>query len=165
MATITIREIAYEEAAKICYPLLYSLNPDMTEANFQRLLKIVTDEGEVMVGLFEDGKLAALVGYWLAHQFWCDKFLEPDNLIVLPEHRGKNYGRKLMEWLENRAAELDCKLVLLKSYKANEPATKFYEKLEYTALGNVFLKPLGTDNRKAFADMLAARNIGQKSAA
>lgn len=165
MATITIREIAYEEAAQTCYPLLYSLNPDMTDEAFQRLLKIVTDEGEVLVGLFEDNKLAALVGYWLAHQFWCDKFLEPDNLIVLPEHRGKNYGRMLMDWLEKRAEELGCKLVLLKSYKGNENATKFYDRIGYVALGNVFLKPLGEENQKVFADMLAARNIGNKSAA
>src|SRR5690606_28177519 len=131
-----------EEALNLGYPLMHILNPDMGKDEYAELLDIVTSEGEIIVGLFEDQHLVGLVGYWICHQIWCGKFLEPDHLIVDPACRGKGYGRLLMDYLEQKAREYGCKLVLLKSYKANAAATAFYQSLGYVDPGNVFVKPL-----------------------
>ncbi|MBU2213533.1 GNAT family N-acetyltransferase [Patescibacteria group bacterium] len=52
-------------------------------------------------------------------------------LIVSPEHRGKNVGKELMEAMEAFFKERNCAHVRVECFAPNTGAHAFYEKCEY----------------------------------
>ena len=56
-----------------------------------------------------------------------------ENLIVDPNQRGKNIGRKLMEYSIYRAKEAGCYKIILNSNKVRRGAHKFYRALGFEA--------------------------------
>ena len=58
-------------------------------------------------------------------------------VVVLPEYRGRNLGRKVVEAAEQWIAELGYKEVIIDS---RIEAVQFYEKLGYTRMDNEIIK-------------------------
>lgn len=55
-------------------------------------------------------------------------------LIIDPKFQGRSFGRKVMSLLQNRAKQ-SSKRVTLSSFKKNEAAISFYQKLGYQITG------------------------------
>ena len=64
-------------------------------------------------------------------------FAKVGRVAVLKAHRGHGLGRKMMRWLEARAAELGYEGARL---SAQLHALGFYEELGYVAYGEVFME-------------------------
>lgn len=56
-----------------------------------------------------------------------------EGVRIAPEHRGKGFGRKLLEWSIKRAKERRCHLVQLTTDKARPNALRFYQDLGFEA--------------------------------
>jgi [ribosomal protein S18]-alanine N-acetyltransferase len=52
-------------------------------------------------------------------------------LDVAPEHRREGIATKLMEWVEDEAAESACSAMTLHVHTANTAAIQFYERVGY----------------------------------
>ena len=55
------------------------------------------------------------------------------DLAVLPEHRGRGTGRRLIEHVIQKARELDCCKVTLEVRQDNHPARRLYQAAGFTA--------------------------------
>jgi GNAT superfamily N-acetyltransferase len=67
---------------------------------------------------------------------------EGDELYVMPEYRGKGYGKQLMQHIINKATELNCHRMFLESHYKHETAHKMYESMGFTNYGYHFIKDL-----------------------
>lgn len=144
MAEITLRSLGPADAAEAA-GLLCHLNPDTPAAVIaQRLARIVADHPHYrLIGGFSDGALAGVAGAWVATKIWCGRYLEIDNLVVAPEHRGSGVGSALIRYLEELAVREECNLVVLDSYTANQPSHRLYHRLGFEIWGFHFVKPVG----------------------
>ncbi len=144
MAEITLRSLGPADAAEAA-ALLCHLNPDTPAPVIaQRLARIVADHPHYrLIGGFSDGTLAGVAGAWVATKIWCGRYLEIDNLVVAPEHRGSGVGSELIRYLEELAVREECNLVVLDSYTANQPSHRLYHRLGFEIWGFHFVKPVG----------------------
>lgn len=67
---------------------------------------------------------------------------EMDELYVTPAFRGKGIGRKLIETILAKAAELGCHRMFIESHYGHDVAHKVYEKMQFTNYGYHFIKDL-----------------------
>ena len=59
-------------------------------------------------------------------------------LAVLPEHQGKGYAQKIMDYAEHLSKKRGYKSVRLDTFSQNKRNQKFYEKRGYQKLGDIF---------------------------
>lgn len=62
------------------------------------------------------------------------RYLEVDELAVLPDYRGQSIGRRLMEVAEQMAADRGIPTVELHVWEANGQARAFYDSLGYRTI-------------------------------
>jgi GNAT superfamily N-acetyltransferase len=67
---------------------------------------------------------------------------ELDELFVLEKYRKHGIGKKLIETIEKKTKDLNCKGIFIQSGKDLKTAHLFYEKLGYTKRGYYFTKDL-----------------------
>jgi ribosomal protein S18 acetylase RimI-like enzyme len=88
-----------------------------------------------VVGMFEDGQLAATAG------FYRDSHIKERHkghiwgVYVRPQSRGKGVARALLHEIIRRATEIDGLEQILLVASAHLPARKLYESLGFTAYG------------------------------
>ena len=145
---IKIRKVRKDEA-----PLLQKLNNEVfidnakydkdlvldwafSEAGKEYFQKLAVSEKDLcLVAENEEGKL---VGYLAASHIDFDyrhsKYLEINNMGVVPEHRSQGIGEKLMEKCTAWAKENGYQRVYANSYFANYGAVKFYEKCGFNKI-------------------------------
>ncbi|MDF2437962.1 MAG: hypothetical protein K0Q95_2338 [Bacteroidota bacterium] len=114
--------------------------PGLTKEAYQKNLEAMIPSGYSQVGVFEGDTCIALSGFWINTKLYSGKYLEMDNVVVLPEYRSKGIGKLLCDWCENKAKANDCKTLMLDAYLENENAHKFYEREGYLKRGYHFLK-------------------------
>ncbi|HZE87385.1 MAG TPA: GNAT family N-acetyltransferase [Methylomirabilota bacterium] len=67
---------------------------------------------------------------------------ELDELFVSSEYRQKGLGKKLMQYVEEKARDLGCYRMFIESHYDHKAAHAFYEGLGYTNYGYHFIKNL-----------------------
>ena len=137
--TISLRELPPAEIPAI-YPLIRQLNPWMTKALFNRALKEMLPLGYRVLAAFDGKKLVGCSGFWVGMRFWCGRQFDIDNVIVAEDYRRAGVGRKMTVWLEKKAAELNCDLMVLDSYAGSAHAHRFYMQQGFALTGYHFTK-------------------------
>lgn len=84
--------------------------------------------------LEEGGEFAG----WLRHGLFWDNTPFMNMLFILDNHRGKGYGKALLEYWENKMKEQNYKYVMT-STASDEYAQHFYVKLGYRTIGGFIL--------------------------
>ena len=136
---LTIRELTNEELPSIL-PFIEQHNPKLTPAELRRRLEVMIPHGYRCIAAFQGDRMVGVAGYWVGAKFWCGEFLEPDNVFVLPELRSAGIGAKLMDYLEEKARQLGCKIIALDSYVTYHGAHKFYIRRGYEIVGYHFVR-------------------------
>ena len=88
-----------------------------------------------VVGMFQEGKLAATAGFYRSHH---NKERHKGNVwgvYVRPESRGKGVARALMQEIIRRARQMEGIEQVLLVASAHLPARKLYESLGFEAYG------------------------------
>lgn len=75
---------------------------------------------------------------WLRHSLFWDNMPFMNMLFILDKHRGKGYGKLLVEYWENKMREQNYKFVMT-STSSDEYAQHFYVKLGYHTIGGFTL--------------------------
>ena len=81
-------------------------------------------------GLFEDDQL---VGYFAAGQVADEGELM--SICVLPEHRGKGYGKMLIVHMEEMLKANGTEMIFLEVRESNEPARTLYKSRGFKEIG------------------------------
>lgn len=80
-----------------------------------------------LVGEAGGAVIASVMAGYEGHRGWVNY------LAVAPEHRGRGYGRTLMQEVEARLRELGCPKLNMQVRSANAAAMAFYRRLGYVA--------------------------------
>lgn len=100
-----------------------------SEAGKKYFQELVADPESICFIAEDDGKL---VGYLAASpkpiSYRKSRYLEVDNMGVIPEYRSKGVGRMLMDACKKWATENNYQKMFVNSYAKNEKAVSFYQK-------------------------------------
>ena len=139
---ITLRELTSKADWQSAYPLLRQQNKTLTITKYRKLLPAMQEKGYRCVGAFSGGELMGIMGFWIGHRFWCEKYIDLDNVVVDEAARSRGIGKKLLDWAEAEGRRQGCKLAVLDSYTTAPRAHRFYYRAGYVALGYHVTKQL-----------------------
>lgn len=139
-ADVVIRELRPEEFPLIL-PLIEKHNPKVSPAELRRRLEAMIPCGYHCIAAFDAARIVGVAGYWLGARFYCGEYMDVDNVVVEPDERSRGIGATMMDWLEAKARDRGCKVVVLDSYVTYAGAHRFYFRQGYEILGFHFHKP------------------------
>ncbi|MGV3611574.1 MAG: GNAT family N-acetyltransferase [Fluviicola sp.] len=140
-----IRELKTLEEMLPHLAILQELYPELDQGNYERMLQNMIPNNYAQIGVFNDEKCIAISGYWLGTKLWCGPYLELDNVIVSEAARGTGAGKLIQQYLEQKANELNCSIMVLDAYANNFKAHRFYYNQGYAPKGFHFIKILNED--------------------
>jgi GNAT superfamily N-acetyltransferase len=116
-------------------PLLQILNDNISKEVLQERLREMVERGYECVGVYEADQLIGICGLWILTKYYVGRHLEPDNVMILPEYRGKGIGEKIMQWVYEYGKSKGCIASELNCYVTNSAGQKFWANEEYRILG------------------------------
>jgi GNAT superfamily N-acetyltransferase len=140
--SFTLRELTGIPEMLQHIEIIKLLGPSLTEDIYKNQLAEMQRLGYGQVAVFDGAICVGISGFWINTKLYSGKYLEMDNVIVLPEYRSKGIGKLLSDWCEQKAKENNCKVLMLDAWIDNEKAHRFYEREGYTKRGFHFLKHL-----------------------
>lgn len=142
MNLMVVKEINDTQELLALYPFLKLLNADMQQQEFEQLLKEVMQLNYKMFCVYKDDTCIAIAGCWIGTKFYSGKYLEMDNVVVLPEYRNLGAGKLLCDFFLQYAQQQQCKTIMLDAYRENTAAHRFYEREGFIKKGFHFIKRL-----------------------
>ena len=139
-----VQLIAHEDINSII-PLLQLLDNTQQEDKLKQRLAEMLQHGYQCVGVYDAGTLIAISGIWILYKYYVGKHLEPDNVVVLPEYRGKAIGELMMKWIYDYAISIGCQGTELNCYVNNPGGVKFWHNQGYKIVGFHFQKKFTSD--------------------
>ena len=127
------------------YDIMKHLYSNFTIEKYEDYLTEMVPFNYKQLAVFEDDKCVALTGFWTGTKLWSGKYIEIDNFIVHPEHRSKGYGKVMTDYIDNKAKETNCTMIVLDAFSGNFKAHRFYYNQGYEPRGFHFLKILNED--------------------
>jgi GNAT superfamily N-acetyltransferase len=129
-----IRLIEKDEIHSII-PLLKLLTNKIEEEVLRKRLNEMVKAGYECVGVYHDEKLIGISGLWTLVKYYVGKHIEPDNVVIHPDYRGKGVGEQMMQWIYEYAKSKGCEAVELNCYVNNSPGQKFWLNQGFRILG------------------------------
>ena len=97
---------------------------DMLEENL-----FVNNDAEAIIAYLDHDPVGFAIYFHNFSTFLGKKGLYLEDLFVLPEHRGKGIGKKMLHYLSKLAIDRGCSRLEWAVLDWNEPAHKFYESI------------------------------------
>lgn len=136
-----VKLIPQEDLATI-FPLLKILDPNIAEELLQQRLQEMQQHNYLCAGIYDGELLIGISGMWILYKYYVGKHIEPDNVMIHPDHRGSGAGEALMNWIHDYAKEQGCLASELNCYVSNSKGVAFWVKQGYRILGFHFRKDL-----------------------
>jgi GNAT superfamily N-acetyltransferase len=92
------------------------------------------------LGVFDGERLIAICGFWILVKYYVGKHIEPDNVLVLPEYRGRKIAEQMMDWINDYGKKHGCIASELNCYVSNSAGVKFWINQGYKIIGYHFQK-------------------------
>ena len=112
------------------YELIKQCDKHIVEFEYNNILTL----GRIII-IEDDGNFIG----WLRYNYFWDNIPFINMLYILDKHRGKGYGKKLLDYFEKNMKLLGFNNVLT-STQSNEYSQHFYKKLGYKAIGGFLLR-------------------------
>lgn len=125
------------------FPLIHQMYKKMDYKAFEVALdEMILNNNYKMVAGYVDDKIVAVSGYWIARMLYCGRYLQVSNFVVDENFRGRGVGKKILNYLENKARNLGCDKVVLDSYTENKKSHSLYFNEDFYIRGFHFMKDL-----------------------
>ena len=121
------------------------LYPTFTLEKYESYLVEMIPHNYKQVAVFENEVCVAVSGFWSGTKLWSGKYIEIDNFIVHPEHRSKGLGKMMTDYIDIKAKETGCTMIVLDAFTGNFTAHRFYYNQGYVPKGFHFLKILNEE--------------------
>ena len=139
-------QLAQSEAdIRKCWPAMYALRPHLSEGVFVEKIQELKSRGYQLAFVEENGLATSVAGFRLTEHLAWGKILYLDDLSTLPEHRGKGYGGRLLDWLFELAKAESCDQVHLDSGHHRHDAHRLYLNKGFRITSHHFALSLSTD--------------------
>lgn len=131
-----------EEDINSIIPLLVQLNPKISVKILEKRLEEMMQHRYQCVGVFDQNRLIGISGIWTLTKYYVGKHIEPDNVYILPEYRGRGIGKELMEWIFDYAKSIGCLASELNCYTKNKAGQDFWKSQGYEVVAYHYQKQL-----------------------
>lgn len=121
-----IRIAETDQDIRACFPVMRQLRPHLVEQDFVARVRRQGAGGFVLALLENDGEVQAVAGYRLIENLANGRVLYVDDLVTDSNERSRGHGRRLLEWLVERARESGCDTLELDSGVQRHAAHRFY---------------------------------------
>jgi ribosomal protein S18 acetylase RimI-like enzyme len=122
------------------FSLIQQLYPDYTLEKYENLLAAMIPNNYKQIIVVENGITIGLAGFWIGTKLWSGKYLEMDNVVVHEDFRSKGIGSIMTNYLNQKAIDEDCKMIVLDAFSTNFGAHKFYMNHGFVPKGFHFIK-------------------------
>jgi GNAT superfamily N-acetyltransferase len=126
----------------IVIPFLKLLDEKIDESILTSRLDEMVLQGYQCVGVYYNHKLIGISGLWILVKYSTGRHIEPDNVVIHPDHRNKGIGELMMQWIHEYGKSKGCVASELNCYVMNEKGQKFWFNEGYKILGYHFHKML-----------------------
>lgn len=122
--------------------MMRHLYPSFTIEKYESYLEEMIPHNYKQVAVFEEDICVGISGFWTATKLWSGKYIEIDNFIVHPEYRSKGYAKAMTDYIDIKAKEINCTMIVLDAFNGNYTAHRFYYNQGFEPRGFHFLKIL-----------------------
>jgi len=122
------------------FSLIQQLYPDYTIEKYEDLLAAMLPNNYKQIIVVENGITIGLAGFWIGTKLWSGKYLEMDNVVVHENFRSNGIGSIMTNYLNQKAIDEDCKMIVLDAFSTNFGAHKFYMNHGFVPKGFHFIK-------------------------
>ena len=142
----TIKELASIDEMLQYIEVLQELYPSLNADEYKTMLENMLPNNQYgQVAVFDGEICVGISGFWIGTKLWCGKYLELDNVVVAEAYRSKGVGKLMSDYLNEKAKQLDCNIMVLDAYTSNFKAHRFYYNQGYAPRGFHFIKILDKD--------------------
>lgn len=131
-----------EEDILKCWDVLFVLRPHLVKEKFVPTVKEMMTEGYQLAFIEESGKAVSAIGFRYLQYLYNGKHIYIDDLVSLPETRGKGYAGMLLDYVHNLAKEKGYGCVALDSGHQRHAAHRLYLNKGYSIVAHHFMKTL-----------------------
>ncbi len=119
-------EIKFIESAKmnVIIPFLQILDSKLETLWLENRIQEMLKNGYQCVGVYDGERLIGVSGLWIIQKYYTDKHIEPDNVVIHPDYRGKGAGEELSKWIDEYAQSIGAVASNLNCYTTNNGAIK-----------------------------------------
>lgn len=143
--SLEIKELQTLESMLAEISVMQQLYPKLTQEQYKSMLTDMLPNDYGQVAVYENDVCLGISGYWLGTKLWCGKYLELDNVVVHSDHRSKGIGKILSDYLQAKAEDFGCSILVLDAYTHNFGAHRFYYNQGFGPKGFHFIKVLNED--------------------
>ena len=122
------------------FSLIQQLYPDYSTEKYHDLLSAMLPNNYKQLIVVANGITIGLAGFWIGTKLWSGKYLELDNVVVHEDFRSKGIGSIMTNYLNQKAIDEDCKMIVLDAFSTNFGAHKFYMNHGFVPKGFHFIK-------------------------
>ncbi|TKI68946.1 GNAT family N-acetyltransferase [Sulfurimonas crateris] len=134
-----IRELDLKELVTV-FEVLSQLRTELDYDEFEDLIYEMRSMEYKMLGIMEGEKLITYAGVAVQTNLYHKRHLFVFDLVTDEKHRGRGYGKIMLDYLEDFARIAMCENIVLSSGMHREVAHRFYEKNGFSKKSFVFLK-------------------------
>ena len=128
-----------EDVAK-CTRVLLELRPHLTPEKLVPMVMDMMKEGYELAFIEENGEAMSAIGFRYLQFLFCGKHFYIDDLVTLPEARGKGYGAQLLDYVTDLAKEAGYDVITLDSGHHRHTAHRLYLNNGFTISSHHFVK-------------------------
>lgn len=121
------------------FEIITQLYPDISKEKYQNYLQDMIPHNYKQLAVFEGDKCVALTGFWFGTKLWSGKYIEIDNFIVHKDHRMKGLGKIMTDYINQKAQDLGCTMIVLDAFTGNFKAHRFYYNQGFSPKGFHFV--------------------------
>lgn len=136
-----IRELDLKEL-EVAYEVVSQLRVELSYKEFEDLVYDMRHMEYKMLGIFENDKLITYAGVSVKTNLYHKRHLYAYELVTDAKHRGKGYGKMMLEYLVDYAKMAMCENIVLTSALEREGAHRLYETNDYIKKSFTFVKSL-----------------------
>ena len=125
--------------------VMMHLYPKLTIEKYESYLQEMIPHNYKQAAVFEGAICVGITGFWTAVKLWTGRYIEIDNFIVHSDYRSKGIGKMMTDYIDIKAKEEDCNVIVLDAFTGNFTAHRFYYNQGYEPRGFHFLKMLNED--------------------
>ncbi len=135
-----VKELHTLEEILSHFDVIQFLYPNLSIEKYEAYLKEMMPHNYAQLAVFDGATCIGLTGFWIGTKLWSGKYIEIDNFIVHPNYRKKGVGKMMTDYLDQKAKELDCTMIVLDAFTGNFKAHRFYYNQGYSPKGFHFVK-------------------------
>ena len=140
---ITIKELSTKDEMLETHSLVNQMYEKISHEEFSAMLdEMISRNDYKIVAAMSGEKIIGISGYWISMMLYCGRYLQASNFIVDREMRKSGIGKKLLNYLEDKAKKSDCKKFVLDSYVLNTKSHPLFFREGFYIRGFHFMKDL-----------------------